>query len=96
VNETDGPPPAKPRGPSWQTWADATRPPDRPAPEGFNKWDERVRNRQNIAAAVIIVVLGVTTYVVFDQLRTSSRVLACMEAGHRNCVPLDLNRPAGR
>ncbi len=56
--------------------------PERP---GFNAWDDRVRSRQNIIAAVLVAVLGVVTYVVFDELRASSRRLACIEAGHRNC-----------
>ncbi|QCI63558.1 hypothetical protein [Phreatobacter stygius] len=96
MNQDEGTRSDKPRGPSWQTWADATRPADHPAPDGFNKWDERVRNRQNIAAAIVVIIVGVTTYFVFDELRTSSRILACMEAGHRNCVPLDISRPASR
>ncbi|MCZ0736397.1 hypothetical protein [Phreatobacter sp. AB_2022a] len=86
----------KPRGPSWQTWSDATRPADNPPPSGFNAWDERVRMRQNIGAAIAVIILGITTYVVFDQLQASSRVLACMEAGHRNCAPLNIERPAPR
>lgn len=56
--------------------------PERP---GFNAWDSRVRSRQNVLAALLATVLGIATYVVFDQLRSSSRYLACMEAGHRNC-----------
>jgi len=27
-----------------------------------------------------------------DHLRTSARIAACVEAGHRNCVPLDLDQ----
>jgi hypothetical protein len=56
--------------------------PERP---GFNAWDDRVRSRQNIIAAVLVAVLGVVTYMVFDELRSSSRRLTCIEAGHRNC-----------
>lgn len=56
--------------------------PERP---GFNAWDDRVRSRQNLVAAVFVAVLGIVTYVVFDQLRSSSRTLTCIEAGHRNC-----------
>jgi len=56
-----------------------------PEKPGFNAWDERVRARQNIAGLLIVAVLGVATYLVFDQLRASSRSYACAEAGHRNC-----------
>ena len=68
-------------GPSWSTESRRGEP-ERP---GFNAWDDRVRTRQNVLAAVVVVVLGIVTYFVFDQLRSSSRTLACLEAGHRNC-----------
>ena len=76
----DAKPPLGP-GPSWSLESSRGEP-ERP---GFNAWDDRVRTRQNIVAAVVVVILGVVTYVVFDQLRSSSRTLACLEAGHRNC-----------
>ncbi|MBY0362946.1 MAG: hypothetical protein K2X45_13665 [Phreatobacter sp.] len=56
--------------------------PERP---GFNAWDDRVRTRQNIAAAAVVLLLGLATYHVMVELRSSSRILACIEAGHRNC-----------
>jgi hypothetical protein len=51
--------------------------------------EDRVRMRQNMAAlavAVAIVVLG--TWLI-ESLRTYSRIQTCIEAGHRNCVPVD-------
>jgi hypothetical protein len=69
------------RAPSWSVEQQRGEP-ERP---GFNAWDDRVRSRQNIIAAVLVAVLGVVTYLVFDELRASSRRLACIEAGHRNC-----------
>jgi hypothetical protein len=87
-------PGSTPTGPSWR------RPHPRDSdPEfrrGFNVWDERVRMRQNIAAAIAVLVLGVVTYVVFENLRVSTRTLLCIEAGHRNCIPLDIKRPSDR
>lgn len=56
--------------------------PERP---GFNAWDERVRMRQNLIAAAVVALLGLATYYVMIELRSSSRTLACIEAGHRNC-----------
>jgi hypothetical protein len=56
-----------------------------PEKPGFNAWDERVRTRQNLAALLVVAVLGTVTYLVFDQLRASSRSYICAEAGHRNC-----------
>lgn len=69
------------RGPTWSVEHQRGEP-ERP---GFNAWDERVRARQNLFAAVLVAALGIATYVVFDQLSSSSRTLACLEAGHRNC-----------
>jgi hypothetical protein len=77
----DAKPPLLRPGPSWSLESRRGEP-ERP---GFNAWDDRVRTRQNIVAAVVVAVLGVTTYLVFDQLKSSSRTLACLEAGHRNC-----------
>jgi hypothetical protein len=35
-------------------------------------------------------------YLVISELRASARIAACLEAGHRNCMPLDLETPQGR
>jgi hypothetical protein len=51
--------------------------------------EDRLRMRQNIAVLILaacIVVLG--TWLI-DSLRAYSRIQMCVEAGHRNCVPVD-------
>ncbi len=51
--------------------------------------EDRVRMRQNLAAFVVtaaIVVLGIW---LIGSLQHYSRLQACIEAGHRNCLPLD-------
>jgi len=51
--------------------------------------DEHRRTLQNLAAAVIIVALLAAGFWLIDHLRSSARIEACLEAGHRNCL-LDL------
>lgn len=75
----EGPRPARP--PSWSLEYQRGEP-ERP---GFNAWDSRVRARQNLAAAVLVAVLGVATYLVIDQMSAAARRTTCIEAGHRNC-----------
>jgi hypothetical protein len=53
--------------------------------------EDRRRMQQNVAAAIIILTLVGAGFWLIDHLRTSARVAACVEAGHRNCVPLDLS-----
>jgi hypothetical protein len=54
--------------------------------------EDRRRMQQNLAAAVVIILLITSGFWLIDHLRTSARIAACVEAGHRNCVPLDLDR----
>jgi hypothetical protein len=58
--------------------------------------EDRRRMQQNVAAAIIILVLVGAGFWLIDHLRTSARIAACIEAGHRNCVPLDLSQTPGR
>ena len=58
--------------------------------------EDRRRMRQNVAVAIIILVLVGAGFWLIDHLRTSARIAACVEAGHRNCVPLDLSETPGR
>jgi hypothetical protein len=52
--------------------------------------------QQNLAAAVVIVLLIVSGFWLIDHLRASARIAACVEAGHRNCIPLDLDQVPNR
>ena len=51
--------------------------------------EDRIRMRQNMAALVVIVAIVVLGSWLIDSLRYYSRIQACVEAGHRNCVPVD-------
>lgn len=52
--------------------------------------EDRVRQRQNIAATVLILVLLLTGAWLVSNLRASARATACIEAGHRNCGALPM------
>jgi hypothetical protein len=62
----------------------------------FEAEEDRRRMQQNLAAALIIVFLIASGIWLIDHLRVSARIAACVEAGHHNCVPLDLERAPGR
>ena len=50
--------------------------------------EDRLRMRQNVAAFLAIVaIVGVGTWLM-ESLHYHSRLQACVEAGHRNCLPL--------
>lgn len=57
---------------------------------------DRLRMQQNLAAMAVIVVLVVSFGWVIDNLRHYSRIQTCIEAGHRNCVPLDVEKLSAR
>jgi len=50
---------------------------------------DRLRMRQNLAALGVIVAIVVLGTWLIDNLRYYSRLQACVEAGHRNCLPLE-------
>jgi hypothetical protein len=50
--------------------------------------DDRLRMRQNLAALAVIVAIIVLGSWLIDSLHHYSRLQACLEAGHRNCLPL--------
>jgi len=52
-------------------------------------FDDRVRMRQNMAALIVTVAILVLGAWLIDSLRHYSRLQACIEAGHRNCAPLE-------
>jgi hypothetical protein len=58
--------------------------------------EDRLRMQQNIGAFVVALVLVVFGAWLVDRLHYYSRVQACLEAGHRNCVALEIKEPAGR
>ena len=62
----------------------------------FDDLEDRRRMQQNLAAAVAIALLIASGFWLIDHLRESARIAGCVEAGHHNCVPLDLDRLQGR
>src|SRR5262245_48442689 len=51
--------------------------------------EDRLRMRQNLAALAVIVAIVVLGTWLIDSLQYYSRLQTCVEAGHRNCVPLE-------
>ena len=62
----------------------------------FEDEEDRRRMQQNLAAALVIALLIMAGFWLIDHLRESARIAACVEAGHRNCVPLDFGQGPGR
>jgi hypothetical protein len=50
--------------------------------------EDRLRMRQNLAALVVIVAIVVLGTWLIESLQYYSRLQTCIEAGHRNCLPL--------
>jgi hypothetical protein len=51
--------------------------------------EDRLRMRQNAAAFGVIVAIVVLGSWLMDSLHHYSRLQTCIEAGHRNCLPLE-------
>jgi hypothetical protein len=58
--------------------------------------DYRLRAQQNFAALAVVIVIVVLGTWMIDELRTYSRIRACFDAGHRNCMPLKIDPPTAR
>lgn len=61
--------------------------------------EDRLRMRQNLAAFLVIVAIVATGTWLMASLHHYSRLRMCLEAGHRNCLPLQaeyLVQPYGR
>jgi hypothetical protein len=61
-----------------------------PVPDVF---EDRRRMQQNWAALAVVVVLLALGVWLIDRLQAYSRTLACIESGHRNCMPLSTGQP---
>jgi hypothetical protein len=60
---------------------------------GEDDIDYRVRTRQNLAAFAVVILIVVLGTWLIERLQTYSRLQACIEAGHRNCLPLPIEQP---
>ena len=75
--------------------------PHRPPPisdplRRFDADEDRHRMRQNVGAALVVILLVVMGLWLIDQLRTSARIATCLEAGHHNCLPLNIEQGRAR
>jgi len=61
--------------------------------DSFDATEDRLRMRQNVGALIAVALIVVLGAWLIDRLATYSRTLVCIEAGHRNCVPLDIQQP---
>jgi hypothetical protein len=50
--------------------------------------EDRLRMRQNLAAFLVIAAIVGLGFWLMDSLHYYSRLQTCIEAGHRNCIPL--------
>jgi hypothetical protein len=64
------------------------RDPARSAQAADEKSEDRLRMRQNLAAFLVIVAIVAAGTWLMANLHYYSRLQACLEAGHRNCLPL--------
>jgi ferric-dicitrate binding protein FerR (iron transport regulator) len=58
-------------------------------PHTTDDGEDRLRMRQNAAAFAVIVAIVVLGSWLMQSLQYSSRLQACFEAGHHNCLPLE-------
>jgi hypothetical protein len=66
------------------------------APGRPDEIDYRLRTQQNLAALGVVIFIVVVGAWMIDQLRTYSRIRACFDVGHRNCLPLKVDPPPAR
>lgn len=52
--------------------------------------EHKTRQRNNFAALAAVAILLIVGAWLMDRMLTARRTQNCIEAGHRNCVPLDL------
>lgn len=66
-------------------------PPIKDPLRSFDDEEDRRRMQQNLVAILLLVALASSGFWLIDHLLTSAHIAACVEAGHSNCVPLDLH-----
>ncbi len=65
-------------------------------PEAPDAFEDRLRMQQNLAALAVVIVLLVLGAWMIERLRIYSRTMACIEAGQRSCLQLDVSQPPRR
>lgn len=51
--------------------------------------EDRMRMRQNFAALAVIICIVVLGAWLMESLQAYARLQMCIEAGHRNCMPIE-------
>ena len=59
------------------------------SPGNHDDADERRRTRQNILALALLLLLVLLGLWLFAELRAYLKIEACIEAGYRNCAPVE-------
>lgn len=65
-------------------------PPDTALHDAHAQQEERRRMRQNLGAVAVVVLIVAVGGWLISQLHTASRIQACFDYGHRNCMPLNI------
>ena len=48
--------------------------------------EDRRRTRENLGAAVLVLLLVTCGFWLIDHLRANARIATCLEAGHHDCL----------
>lgn len=57
------------------------------------EFDDRLRMLQNLGAVLVVIFIVVVGGWIIDRLQYYSRIQSCIEAGHRNCIPMKFDPP---
>lgn len=71
-------------------------PPDTKLHDAYAQQEERRRMRQNLGAVAVVVLIVAVGGWLISQLQTASRIQACFDYGHRNCLPLNIGHTANQ
>lgn len=69
-------------------------PPQMHPPDELEALEDRRRMRQNLGAVAVVVLIVFIGGWLINQIQTQSRIQACFDYGHRNCLPLNLGHVA--
>jgi hypothetical protein len=58
--------------------------------------EERRRMRQNLGAVAVVVLIVAVGGWLISQIQTASRIQACIDYGHRNCLPLNIGHTSSQ
>ena len=93
MNVVPFPPPRRPRRTPLRPPAalDDYRPAAAPS-NTLDEAEERLRMQQNLGALIaVVIIVGFGTWLM-DRLAAFSHTMICIEAGHRNCMPLQVEQ----